>query len=258
MSPPGAERGPRYRGPASSTSELSHDVTNYFARIPEWLLEAELSHGAVRLYGILDRGCGKDHTTFPSRTTLARKMACNRTTVDRFIVELVEVGAVEVTKRWDDAGDPTTNLYYLVARAQLPSRTDATTPLHGCDDGGPTDATTGSCTDATQNESHLEREPLECVLDLACSKLNTPARKQHDEARVKIRALVAAFGEKAVTTELTAMPDECMPFAGDLYRALKAHLEAHKAPGCERCGDTGQTSTGFPCGCPATPGRRTA
>lgn len=228
----------------------------HFARVPEWLLEADaVSHGAVRLYAILDRGCGKDHTTFPSRTRLAAKMRCNRTTVDRFIAELVEVGAITVRKRWDDAGDPATNLYYLVARAQLPSRTDATTPTQGCDDGGRADATRGSRTDAALNESHVEREPLECV-DLALSKLSTHNRKQHDEARVKVAALVAIHGDEAVRAVLAPMPAECIPFGGELARILKDRLPDKTPQGCERCNGTGQTSTGYPCGCPATTGRR--
>lgn len=96
-----------------------------------------------------------------------------------------------------------------------------------------------------------------CVLTLACSKLNTPDQKQHDEAKVKVAALIATYGESEVTTQLDAIPGDCIPFGGELARILTARLKAApRPPKCERCQDTGQTSTGYLCGCAASPNRR--
>lgn len=71
-----------------------------FSIIPEWVLDHEgLSHGAVRLYGILARYADKDGVSWASRTTLAKRLRCSRATVDRWAAELVKVKALTITRR---------------------------------------------------------------------------------------------------------------------------------------------------------------
>lgn len=91
-------------------------ATDYFAIVPEWLLHADISSNAVRLYAILNRYANSQGRAWPSRKTIATAMKCSTATVDRARDELVEVGALTVIQRTSDAGDPTSNLYILHTR----------------------------------------------------------------------------------------------------------------------------------------------
>lgn len=141
------------------TNQIRTDLP--FAIVPEWLLEVEdLSAVAVRLYAVLDRFADSGGRSFPSRRALAEKLHVKSVdTVDRAMKELVAAGAVSVTKRFDDAGDPTSSLYTVhrtppekvAARERPPSRTDAATQPQESGDGGRTDA--------ALNQSHLKKTP---------------------------------------------------------------------------------------------------
>lgn len=91
-------------------------VSDYFAIIPEWILNANVSSNAVRLYCILHRFANSRGVAWPSRKTIADAMKCSTATVDRAKEELVEIGALTVHNRTTDAGDPTSNLYVLHIR----------------------------------------------------------------------------------------------------------------------------------------------
>lgn len=86
----------------------------YFAIIPEWVLYADISPAAVRVYGCLNRyandSTGKCH---PSRKAIAEKTRIGLSTVDRSIDELVKIGAIEVRHRKSPNGDSTSNEYTL-------------------------------------------------------------------------------------------------------------------------------------------------
>lgn len=92
---------------------------DYFAIVPEWLLYADVSANAVRLYAILNRYANSRGHAWPSRKTLADAMRCSIATVDRAREELTGAGAVTVIPRRNKAGDPTSNLYLLHSRPQL-------------------------------------------------------------------------------------------------------------------------------------------
>jgi len=98
---------------------------DYFAIVPEWVLHADISSNAVRLYGILNRYANSNGHAWPSRKTIAGAMRCSTATVDRAREELTEIGALTVVARKTDAGDPTSNLYVLHTR---PNRTSSQVP----------------------------------------------------------------------------------------------------------------------------------
>lgn len=93
-------------------------VSTYrFARLPEWMLfHPELSDGAVRVYGVLDRMTG-GAGCFPGVPTVAKRMHKSPDTVRRAIRELERVGAVTVTPRHTRKGRQTSNLYALAGDA---------------------------------------------------------------------------------------------------------------------------------------------
>lgn len=89
----------------------------YFAIVPEWVLDDTRTANAVKLYALLrryaDKASGEAH---PSRRTLATRMRFSRPqTIDPIIDELVEIGAVVVHERWTEAGDRDSNGYTVMS-----------------------------------------------------------------------------------------------------------------------------------------------
>lgn len=74
-----------------------------FAVIPEWVLDADISPGAVRLYAVLARFA--DNETLIAtrgRKALADRMRCALKSLDRYVSELESIGAVTVVRRERD------------------------------------------------------------------------------------------------------------------------------------------------------------
>ncbi len=70
-------------------------VDDFFAPVPEWVLDAAVSDCAVRLFAVLLRYGQTSGARMPSRATLARRLRKASTdTVDRAMRELVALGAV--------------------------------------------------------------------------------------------------------------------------------------------------------------------
>ena len=66
-----------------------------FSIIPEWVMYADISDRAIRIYGILARFADNETLqAFPSRELLAKRSRCSAKSVDRAIDELIGVGAV--------------------------------------------------------------------------------------------------------------------------------------------------------------------
>jgi hypothetical protein len=66
-----------------------------FSIIPEWVIDADISDRAIRLYSILARYADNETLqAFPSRETLAKRAHCHIKSVDRGIQELIDIGAV--------------------------------------------------------------------------------------------------------------------------------------------------------------------
>jgi len=84
-----------------------------FSIVPEWLLDADISDRAIRVYSILARYADNDTLqAFPSRETLAKRCRCHWRSIDRAIDELVSLGAIVKTHR--KHGDSyQSNLYTL-------------------------------------------------------------------------------------------------------------------------------------------------
>lgn len=71
-----------------------------FSIVPEWVIDADISDRAVRVYAILARYADSEtHQAFPSRETLAQRARCHWRSIDRAIAELIELGAVTKTHR---------------------------------------------------------------------------------------------------------------------------------------------------------------
>lgn len=82
----------------------------YYAVIPEWVLDANISAQAVRLYAVLRRYADQ-RTLFahPSRKTLAGRLHVkDEKVVDRALEDLQRISAVTIVPRWrNEAGEIT-------------------------------------------------------------------------------------------------------------------------------------------------------
>lgn len=136
-----------------------------FSIVPEWLLTAEVSANAVRLYGLLVRYADKEGHAHPSRRTLGKRIHVSPDTIDRALKELVAIGAVEVEHRRDESGDLTSNAYIL----RPGGRKDAATR-------GRTDAATVAAPMRHEREP-LEREPLERDIEATAETNGAPIKK---------------------------------------------------------------------------------
>jgi len=93
--------------------------TEYFAIVPEWVLMADVSANAVRLYAVLNRYANSQGRAWPSRRTLAEALRISASTIDRAKDELVDIGALTVESRTTPAGDYTSNLYILATSSPM-------------------------------------------------------------------------------------------------------------------------------------------
>lgn len=131
---------------------MSADVfaeDGYYAVIPEWVLDADISAQAVRLYAVLRRYADqRSMLAHPSRRTLATRMHVASTrTVDAALAELQELGAVETFDRFRDDGSQTSSGYRIKAKNAHPRAAD-------CEGGGGAD-----CTPPMQPAAHHEPQP---------------------------------------------------------------------------------------------------
>jgi len=94
-----------------SNAEVDSDLK--FSIIPEWLLDADISHVAVRVYAIIARYADNQTlTAWPSRATIAERAKCTVKSVDRAIAELIQLGALGKELRNDNDGQKS-SLYTL-------------------------------------------------------------------------------------------------------------------------------------------------
>jgi hypothetical protein len=107
------------------------NVEERFAIVPEWLLDADVSDAAIRLYAVLLRYGQSSGARMPGRATLARRLRKKSVdTIDRAMRELVTIGAVTVEHRYDGP-QRLTNRYHLHARRPNTPNGDADTSAKG-------------------------------------------------------------------------------------------------------------------------------
>jgi hypothetical protein len=163
------------------TERVTSD-TGPFAIVPEWVIDADISNGALRLYAVIGRYTNSSNSAWPSRGTLARRLRTSKDSVDRWTKELVGVNALSVQRRWsEERGSNQSNMYVLrhvrpdmAATMHPPSRKDAATPNR---------------VGAAQNDNQLERQSENVAL--------SPAM---DEARELCEYLRTTVGVESVVS----------------------------------------------------------
>jgi len=139
------------RRPPDFGDEDTLVVEQHFAIVPEWLIDADISDAAYRLYSVLLRYGQSSGSRMPSRALLARRLRRSVDSVDRALKELVAIGAVVVERR-RQGKEFLSNRYHLrtaqpgTAASPGGGRRSAATPPH--QGGGRTSAATPGRTDA--------------------------------------------------------------------------------------------------------------
>jgi len=135
-----------------------------FAVVQEWVIDAEISDGAFRLYSLLLRYGNSSGCRMPSRALLARRLHRSVDTVDRAMRELVAAGIVRVEHRHDGL-QHLTNRYHVRTTNPQPQtrrshggRGSAATPDQPLE-GGRTHAATPGRTDAATVAADLRPNP---------------------------------------------------------------------------------------------------
>ena len=136
-----------------------------FAIVPEWIIDAELSDCAFRLFAVLLRYGQTSGQRMPGRALLARRLHKTSTdTVDRALKELVAVGAVVVERRRSGRQNLTNRYHVRTTQpgASAPGRRDAATPpgrRSAATPGGRADAATPGRTDAARVAAPVRPNP---------------------------------------------------------------------------------------------------
>jgi hypothetical protein len=149
----------------SASDEASLVLENRFAIVPEWVIDADVSDAAFRLYAVLLRYGQSSGARMPSRAVLAARLKKRSTdTVDRALKELVSVGAVVVERR-RRGRENLTNRYHVMSTppgarpgsAGEGGRTDAATSAGS--GGGRRAAARGGRTDAVTLAAGVRPDP---------------------------------------------------------------------------------------------------
>lgn len=135
---------------------------NFFAIIPEWVLYADISPQAVRLYGVLRRYADRDGSCFPSRKRLASDLRMESTKpVDRALKELISIGAITSEHRHTEQGDLQSNLYTVLSMPLGGDEKIPTSPLFGPHGSSRKVATVGTETSQIRKAILRESQPNE-------------------------------------------------------------------------------------------------
>lgn len=70
-----------------------------YAMVPAWVLYADVSAGAIRLYAVLARRATASGYCYPGHAKLAEEAKCSVSSVKRYVDELAGIGAVRVKNR---------------------------------------------------------------------------------------------------------------------------------------------------------------
>lgn len=167
---------------------------NYFAIIPEWVLDhAKLSDGAVRLYGVLRRYADKDSMeAWPSVETLAdRPPRTSERTIQRRLRELEHVGAITIKPRTG-----TSSVYYL--RSRNPARRGDKSGTQGGDIGD-------TQTIVRENQSSYSKEERDALFEaLYLAWLRRPyqdGQAMPEVQRGRINKVAKEFAAMGITPE---------------------------------------------------------
>lgn len=133
-----------------------------FAQIPEWLLDADVSDRAIRVFCVLQRHADRDGRAFPGRKRLSKRCRCSTASIDRALNELRATGAVISENVFEGDAIVGNNYWLWPATPSSPvSRGSVTDEARGSVTGESGVAPPVTHKREPSNESQIEREPEE-------------------------------------------------------------------------------------------------
>ncbi|QKY79805.1 helix-turn-helix DNA binding domain [Arthrobacter phage Bumble] len=187
-------------GPAGEPEDFAPDETtdSYFVMIPLWVLDSA-SGEAIKLLGILSTYLNSNsRIVWPSRQTLAERLGKSRAeSVDRYLQELSDLGALKIIKRYRPDGGQTSNAYRIV-RNPPPSK-PRTPPLKSAE------APPLKTAHELRSSFNLEERDLRSA---PVSKVEAPV---HTPSTTVENVTPALFGEDEVSAAIAKI--EADPFA---------------------------------------------
>lgn len=123
-----------------------------FAQIPEWIIDADISDRAVRVFAVLNRYANDAGYAFPGRTRMAQRCLCSSASIDRALNELRDIGAITSVQRIENGAIIGNDYWLWPATPSSPVHMGRRT----------SDATPGVTGDATVGApvTRQERKPL--------------------------------------------------------------------------------------------------
>lgn len=240
--------------------DMGKSADQYFAIIPETVLYANISHAAVRVYGVLRRHADKDNgTCHPGRSRIAELANMGTRSVDRAINELEHIGAIEVTHRKnpDNPNQSLSNTYRLLT-PRAPDHTpraDDHTPLALVT---PPPRAGGAVTIAIEPESKNQTTPFDEWWQIYPKKVNKQAAIKAWKKAIKTvdpQHIIEATRQQTQTpdTPLSADP-QYIPYPATWLNAgsydneyqqpAPQPIRPYDRPAhlCDRCDNTGYIS----------------
>jgi hypothetical protein len=104
---------PNQTGRTLSGNTIRWSDFGSFSVIPEWILDAEISDRAIRLFAVLGRYADRNGQAMPGRKTLAERLKCSLSSLDRALEELRDIGALSWENRRHDDRSLASNEYIL-------------------------------------------------------------------------------------------------------------------------------------------------
>lgn len=102
---------------------------NKFSQIPEWVIDADISDTAFRLYAVLLRYADtKTGKAYPGRAKLAERIRKGTSAVDRALKDLTRIGAVKIIPRYQEGSSERRSNEYIVNKKQPGKVASKTTP----------------------------------------------------------------------------------------------------------------------------------
>lgn len=184
------------------TEQITTDIR--FSILPDWVITADISDRAVRVYAVLAGFADSETlTAFPSRGLIAKRVRTSVKSVDRALRELLEIGAIESEKRVKD-GVYQSSLYTI-------KRGGVGTPMSPGRDTG--DARVG--TPVTHRTITNELEPLNYI-NTAFDEFWSKYPKKADK-----RAAFKAFRSALKRAKIEDIMAGAEKYAGDPNRELR-------------------------------------
>lgn len=142
-----------------------------FAMVPEWVIYADVSSHAVRVYAVLHRHSPNVH---PGMRRIAEYMHVSVDTVRRAVEELEKIGAVQVIPRYEEGTKHQLSHAWVLASDRPAPPSTGATPLHGRQSPPSTGATTPLAPVLPEGEQDKDKKGTRAAANDGLARIANP------------------------------------------------------------------------------------